>query len=272
MYTRPCLCLAAAFLLTMLSCGKSDTPEPSITPVDSLNMKFLVHTSSSFFTVTTAPGSITPGTLPITAFTYGNNRVLTRSGGVITIATSSGYSFIYTPLIYDTVVYNGNNVTITSHYRGTDITVSPDQRDLLLESGRLQRIVKAPDTVYFSYTSSHQLVKAETFGKNDIITRNFIFDSKGNLQQVTSTDKRRNGGSTEMHEKITFSGYDNKPNPFKGLWMWEDLYYRSLSANNFAAYSYEQQTIQDQQVIAVTTQQTNLTLYYNSNGTLDWTR
>lgn len=36
----------------------------------------------------------------------------------------------------------------------------------------------------------------------------------------------------------SFLHYDTRPNPLKGYWMWDDLYYRSLSTNNFAKYEF----------------------------------
>jgi hypothetical protein len=271
MLNRPYLCLAVITVMALFSCGKSDNPQPATTPqVDSLHNKFLLPVSHGFY-ATTGPVLI-PVSSYMTSFTYLNGRPNVRTGGWLPIATSGGFSYIFSTLVYDTVVYNGNNITLTTHYNGDGIIMDPNQRDLLLENGRLKRVVKAPDTTFFYYNAKNQPTKTETFSLSAHITRNFVFDNSGNLQNVKSSRVSREDEHIIYQEEETFTGYDNKPNPLKGLWLWDDLYYRTVSANNFSGYTYTQSTLQNGQVAVVANQQSTIPLFYTANGQLDCTR
>lgn len=273
MLNRPYLYLAVITVMAIFSCGKSDNAQPETPPVDSLYAKFILPVAHGFYaTTTTGTVMYNPGGSIMIGFNYLNGRPNVRTGGWLPIAVSSGYSYIFSPLVYDTVVYNGNNVTLTTHYHGPDIIMDPNQRNLLLENGRLKRIIKAPDTTYFYYNAKNQPAKTETFSRGAHITRNFVFDNSGNLQNVKSTSVSRYDDQVVYQEEETFTGYDNKPNPLKGLWLWDDLYYRTLSANNFSAYTYNQSTLQNGQVVATAHQQSSIPLFYTAAGQLDCTR
>jgi hypothetical protein len=78
-------------------------------------------------------------------------------------------------------------------------------------------------------------VKGRLFYKNTIV-KNLVYVG-GNLTRVegTQTDVFNNRSTTlEL-----FSEYDAAPNPTKGLRIFDEVFYRSLSKNNFRKYSYE---------------------------------
>ncbi|SEK46419.1 hypothetical protein SAMN04488505_101248 [Chitinophaga rupis] len=271
MFNRPYLYLAVITVMAIFSCGKSDNPQPQTPPVDSLNAKFLLPVSHGFYS-STGPVMFSPGGSTMMGLSYLNGRPNVRTGGLLAIATSGGFSYIFSTLVYDTAVYNGNNVTLTTHYHGTNVIMDPNQRNLLLENGRLKRIVKAPDTTYFYYNAKNQPIKTETFSRSVHITRSFVFDNSGNLQSVKSSSTSRYDEQVISQEEETFTGYDNKPNPLKGLWLWDDLYYRTVSANNFSGYTYTQSILQNGQVVGNSHQQSTIPLFYTATGQLDCTR
>jgi|GEM_PF-2056482 len=274
MFNRPYLYLAVITIMALFSCGKSDNPRPETPPVDSLYYKFMIGNDYSVSPVTGGSGPILlPGSAnPMAGFTYQAKKPVRRSGGILTIAGAGGYMYMFSPLVYDTVVYNGNHITITTHYNGTDLVMAPNQRDIELENGRIKWRAKGRDTVYYYYGSDNRITRTES--RNTMVkkVRTFEFDSHGNLNKTTRTTTDLEDNTVTIQEEETFTGYDTKANPLKNLWQWDDLYYRSLSANNFTGYSYKENVFQNGKIVSVNTQQTNITLYYTTNGQLDCTR
>jgi len=63
----------------------------------------------------------------------------------------------------------------------------------------------------------------------------FFFDASGNLEKVETRHLLDDGFVIRMITE-TFGNYDTALNPFRGLFMFNDTFYRSLSENNFRTY------------------------------------
>ena len=226
-------------LIIITSCSKSDGLPPAFNfiKVDSIQGRYLIdqekHTGSFFLGIITAH------------FEYQNNKLSKRRGGYIPMPASSGYtSPRYSTEIYDSVHLNSSNlITLVTKYNLTD-DLPPKKTEITFANGMITKKItfdeKRPDTIYYFYDSQRRLKKTEQYFKSDKITKEYTFDDKGNLKKITTIEKARYEDYVNYTSEELFGGYDNKPNPLKGLCLWQDLFYRSLSNNNFTTYSYTQ--------------------------------
>ncbi len=173
---------------------------------------------------------------------------------------------------YDTVMYTAPNlITIVSKENLDDYNGHPNKREIILENGLVKQKITYDDAYFWSYTdtidyyydAARRLQRTRQRTKHYVIERNYAFDAKGNLRSILGEKKDRYDntvvGTTEEH----FGGYDDKPNPLKGICLWQDLLYLTLSANNFTSYSYRG----DKGFRDIT-----WTLAYDENGNADFSK
>lgn len=70
--------------------------------------------------------------------------------------------------------------------------------------------------------------------------KDFFFNASGNLEKVETRQLLDDGFVIKMITE-TFGNYDMAQNPFQGLFMFDDTFYRSLSENNFRKYTRQEQ-------------------------------
>ncbi len=263
-YLLPCL-LLTLIAVVIASCGKDDTTRPLPPRVDSLAWRF--PATSSFIYGTWPLGVGEP--LPMLLFSYRDGKPYLRTGGSIGILDQ------YSRLVYDSVAYSGNSlitiVTITRHYRGTEINMPLSRRDIILENGRITHQITEKDTSFYYY-DGNRIARREIRSQHHIIKQQFHFNLSGNLEKVNTTDSSITANMVFTNTEETFGGYDNAPNPLRQrfLAIWEDLFYRSLSVNNYTQYHSETHTPGSSELPA-TVNIVN-TFYYHNDGTLDFTR
>lgn len=118
------------------------------------------------------------------------------------------------------------------------------------------------DTIFYYYDAQNRIKTTEQHFEWFVITKTYTFDAAGNLTKISGVKEYRDAEVATTTEEI-FGGYDNKPNPLKGLCLWQDYFYRSLSNNNFTSYTY----------ISGSTEETkNWTLFYDGNGKVDYSK
>lgn len=204
-------------------------------------------------------------------FEYSGDKVIKRIGGFIAIPASSGFSWLYTEDIYDSVQYlNKNTIRIFTTDNFEELNVNPNEREITLEDGRMIRKITATDletgegadTIFYHYDVQNRIERTEQHFEWTIITRTYTFDAAGNLTKISGVKKYRDGEVATTTEEI-FGGYDNKSNPLKGLCLWQDYFYRSLSNNNFTSYTYTSGSAEETK---------NWSLVYDSNGNVDYSK
>jgi hypothetical protein len=203
-------------------------------------------------------------------FRFDNDRVIKRSGGFLSVSGSS--TGVYVKSIYDTVEYiSPTNVVLTSKVNIEGVNVRPFKRIITIENGLVTKkityddfsVSNNPDTMYYFYDTRGKLKRTVQFFKWNIIERDYFFDNSGNLQNIKGVKKSRDDGFVFYTSEETFAGYDNKPNPLKGLSLREDLLYRSFSDNNFTTYSYKSGSSEETR---------NFSLIYDNNGNVDFSK
>lgn len=144
--------------------------------------------------------------------------------------------------IYDTIYQNNKTLYIETKlipHNGYD-DISPNKKEYIY--GKYKRILRKirhnedfnfndNDTTFFFYKNSRL---DKQINRN--IHSNFYYNTKGNLDSITYRYKISDSGNLVLgstFKKEVFEEYDNSPNPFKNLMIFEDIFKRSLSNNNY---------------------------------------
>jgi hypothetical protein len=259
------------FLFALISCSK-DTPRISSTHFSRADQ---VYSWYLFDREDHDMPLVVNGTAQ---FQYLGSKVVKRIGGSIPVISAGGIGGIHTTVIYDTVEYTApNEITIESKDNSDYFDVYPLPRVITLEDGRVARKITygykengynaANDTIYYSYSENgfsagnvHRLIKTVQYLRGLAVTRDYSYDPKGNLQNITTVTNSRYTGYADTAKEI-FGGYDDKPNPLRGVCLWEDLLYRTLSTNNFTTYTYKRGSDFESK---------NWKLVYDNEGNVDY--
>ncbi len=253
--------LSLLLLFTIYSCSKTNSESvnyPAPYQIDSISGNYLMDPNAYEydFLVSNEPIRI--------HFTYRNGLFSTREGAFISLPYFTGYGSFYASYVYDTLIYSGNTITIFTRTRNKAYNPPPGPRVITLENGSIRTITTPSDTLY-CYYNNKQLVRSEQFFRNKKTVRNYLFDGKGNLQEIDLTDYYRGDGTAMgTWSKETFGRYDSARNTLKGFGLWNDLFIRSLSENNFRADT----TINSNQAWS----EAWWTLYYDSKGNVDYSK
>ncbi|GEP97788.1 hypothetical protein CCY01nite_40480 [Chitinophaga cymbidii] len=198
----------------------------------------------SIYMISDAAGILyNPGVSSSAYFSYQGNRITRRNGGTLPVPNVSGVAGIYSQEVYDTVLYQGNRIILETHTR-LNVTVPVNKRELILENGRIVKKIyfsnlsDHKDTAFYFYDAANRISRKELRNSDRTLTQVFTFDQQGNLQSIRSTLQINGQAKPNFVEDESFQHYDNRPNSLKGYWMWDDLYYRSLSRNNFSKYDF----------------------------------
>jgi hypothetical protein len=195
-------------------------------------------------------GMIAPGNeAPIVTLTFDDERnIIKKSGGLVPAPYFIGFDYLFIAGIYDELPY-GNDVITIQRKEGPSNRDLPYTKYIYFKGDRILRIVVKNSgnevIMYPHYNASGLIYKTvETTwrnvnGKLIYLTTMVkeMFYAGGNLIRIegTLTGVFDNGATTlEL-----FSEYDTAPNPTIGLRIFDEVFYRSLSKNNFRKYSYE---------------------------------
>lgn len=259
--------------LTFLACRKSDTA-PAASAVDSMRMQYLLSSLER----QPLGGSViidpATGVAPQVYFTYVDGKAARRDGGFMSVPMGAGWAYKYTRDIFDVATYYRDSVIIRADDLLPNINVTPNKRKLILENGRLRyRIyysgpdLSDTDTIKISYNSSGKVSQAESFFNLSYTVKTFTYNAAGNLTQVNGSTYARDTNQKLRETVETFEGYDNSANPLKQLWLWDDLFYRSLSNNNFTKFSFMETQLDASGTLIATNRSTAAwTFKYDNKG------
>ena len=94
------------------------------------------------------------------------------------------------------------------------------------------------DTIHFYYDDRNLLIKSAQRNYLSESVSNYFYNSKQNLDSiVTITVNVYN--NTSSREIETFSDYDNSYNPLKHFIIFDEIFKRALSTNNYQKYTYD---------------------------------
>ncbi len=168
------------------------------------------------------------------------NRVTRRDGGFRPIPPSLGFDFEYKTDLFDEVTYQAGSVIVE---RGTSgpYTLDDFRRTHTLDSeGKvISKVIETSvpsETVMltYEYDSNDMLVK--TYVDPDDFETFYYFNAQKNLDSVVTRTYNPDGSLNNRLVEL-FDDFDTHPNPTKDLFMFEEIFYRSLCENNFRWYS-----------------------------------
>jgi len=244
-----------------VACSDSDDVQPRPKP-GSISAVYLIDKE------THTPLNVVGGN---SKFEYTGDKVIKRIGGFVAVASSGGWSGHYTTDVYDSVQYLSKNaIRIFTADNFEELNVSSNEREITLEDGRMVRKITATDletgegadTIFYYYDAQNRIKTTEQHFEWFVITKTYTFDAAGNLTKISGVKEYWDGEIGATTEE-TFGGYDDRPNPLKGLCLWQDYFYRSLSNNNFTSYTYTSGSTEETK---------NWTLVYDSDGNVDYSK
>lgn len=171
-----------------------------------------------------------------------NKRIIKRNGGYREIDQSTGYTHAYDETIYDEITYSGNQIFIQRKSSSNIFTPTKYEATIFFDNELkytkkiVQDLSTFPQTytLFYFFDSDKNLIKTQKTYSNIIETSNYFFDNKKNIVKI-ETVKLQNEIQLSRTTEL-FSDYDSSENPIKGLAMFDELFYRCLSKNNFKKY------------------------------------
>lgn len=212
------------------------------------------------------------------SFTYKNNKIVKRNGGVYAINGNAGISYVSTLNIYDTVKYQAADKIMLEAVDTVYSFGLPNKREIFLRNGLMVKCIYHDfvtsvenDTTYYFYDANNRIQRTEQYLRWEKIFKQYYFNSASNLEKRT-TERWTNGSRPSLAYTMEefFTGYDNTANPLKQYWLWEDIFLRSLSANNYSGYSYKKYDGFTGNLFAWGNH--SIGLQYDNNGNIDFSK
>jgi hypothetical protein len=177
---------------------------------------------------------------------YPDGKLKRRIGDMVSVPVPPyPYPFAFSPYIVDSFSYVQNQVQVNRRMEYDGVITPIFVKTYQLENEKIIKITTEPlteysniDTTVFIYNTEGVLDSSITHGYRSnhfilILTKKYAFDSIGNLIKVEGLSQ------ANYVTEENFSGYDQAENPLINLTGLEDVFYRSLSRNNFADYSFK---------------------------------
>lgn len=252
--------LPACLIMIILSCSDSGDPKPIYFNVEKVSGKYLVD-KEEHIAFNAVWGDL--------QLNYNNKALVKRVGGCY---GGYAYPWICVPEIYDTLILvNKNTLRISVRDAIEGLSIVPFEREIAFEKGLMKSKISAKnlasateaDTIFYFYNSSKQLERTEQRLHGVKIIRHYFFDDRGNLEKISGEKWILYTGTLADTTEETFGGYDDHPNPLKGMYIWSDLFYRSLSNNNFSTYHFTSKDGWEDRTWA---------LAYNEKGEVDYSK
>jgi len=224
-------------ILAIISCNKNnENDQPYV--FDTYRPSFMTYFSM---------GGVLGDTNKVLLEYYPDGKLKRRMGDMIPVPVPPyPRPYNYCDCVTDTFSYSQDQVNVIRRLQYENETILAYTMTYFLENGRVSKITRISPSGYYD-TDTTLLIYNENGFLDSTVTRSyhltdlrqllikvFSFDSDGNLVKVDG--EYMGNGRTE--EK--FSGYDVHENPLKNTIGLEEVFYRSLSKNNFTYYSYKE--------------------------------
>lgn len=230
------------FVLCLFSCTKKDEQLNTELGIGEVNAQYFLKWNYGY-----ATGA---NLLAASKITYDSNKPKKRSGSYLPVFGGYDYNS-YTDLVYDTVVWiNSQKFLLQSKNMLPSGSPNLPKWEVEINDGKPVKRISyfhhsgtyiPVDTALYFYDANKRVQKIEFHssvqGVSYLFTKTLFFNND-NLEKVSGVYLRKPNTPLYSTEE-TFGSYDNKPNPLKALWLWDDLYYRTLSSNNFSTYTYK---------------------------------
>lgn len=231
-------------MLSFLLASCSDDPEP-IQPLQSYDISYMFYAES----IVPHPDKL------VTIEFSPSGKVVKRVGGLLGLNPASGYLYQFTEDIYDEATVDGNCTILTEKENIDDFELSdPNERKIFFDGDKIDFIARrsAQPGDYIRYDSTFFVYEGNRIDKT--VRRNWVEDVTGvyfNYEEVKyftyyrenvvkiQGSRRSYTGTVTMTTLETFDQFDQAPNPTKALILFDEVFYRSLSKNNFSEYRFQ---------------------------------
>ncbi|MBC31503.1 MAG: hypothetical protein CMH48_11740 [Muricauda sp.] len=183
----------------------------------------------------------------ISIFRNEGGQITKRTGGIYNpnVAPETGISYFYDDSISDEVIYDENKIIIEKLSNNPELDIPVFKRTFILDSNNniIQKIIETSDpvktdTLDFEYNLNGKiskiLYKTLTIPKES----SFYYNNNENLDSIVTVEYDEELDRT-IKTRERFENYDSAENPIKEFLIFEELFYRSLSKNNYSLYWFE---------------------------------
>jgi len=184
----------------------------------------------------------------LVTITKNNEGVITeRIGGVYdaNLDPSVGFKYFFSEKIYDELTYKNNTIIIEKKSMDSDLVIPTYKRTLIFDENQkiIQKTIEtsAPektDTIDFQYNVNGKISKILSKGPNIPKETSFYFNNNENLDSIVTIKYELESDKT-IKTLERFENYDSAENPIKEFFLFEELFYRSLSRNNYSLHWFE---------------------------------
>jgi hypothetical protein len=230
-------------LLLLFSCSE----EEEIFPVEST---FTAYPKGYF--IETSDG------LDTIKLEYQNNQVTKRIGEWIQVSGSTGYTDKFSKLFETQISYSGNQAVLKKISTLSGVDFPNDLQTYTFNGKQISEAIftyqnrpNYSEKYVYNYENNKlkniDLFVTDDYYKNDLRSRrDFYFNTNGNLDSLVYRDAVQDYNEIEpsyidykskMRNVTVFTNYDQSQNPFQSLGIFTDLFYKSLSKNNFRKIS-----------------------------------
>lgn len=233
-------------MLFVLGCRKDNEPFVK-QKVDSYYYGYMDYTLYGNYgnLLTVRPNAETDN---LVKFEYNGGKIVKRIGGLLYINPATGYDYMFSTDYYLELTYHNNQITIATYIFG-NTSAANDQIIFKNTHNQMVKKVVKPydnvriDTIAYTYNSNGFLIKSinerHYLHDNFIVTETslYYYNGNNNLDSIVSRVFDEEGEFIWDKKVAIFSNYDNSPNPLKDMIIFDDIFYRSLSRNNYSSYA-----------------------------------
>lgn len=226
------LTIVLLIVTSIISCNKKEPIDyPKEDLINSYYINYMNY-SDNFI--------VSPSLRPIVNLEYNSqNQIAKRKGGFLEINHATGYNKMFSDEIFDDLSYSSNKILIEKKTSSTEYQIPIFKRLISLNNdGKIiQEITETENnkkTVDYQYNTAGRLFSSKF--KNEYSTNEtfFYYNAQKNIDSIVAKSYSNQlyiGKTVEI-----FKDYDDRSNPVKHLFIFEEIFNRSLSLNNYATY------------------------------------
>jgi hypothetical protein len=225
-----------SILVLFIVCCSKENPVLEVNPqVDAYQFKFMDY-----------PNNVMPDyeNNGIVTIRHQDGKIVKRQGGTFEINPATGYNCKFSMKVQDTLIYQNNKIKVNKRlidksdvYFMKDLFITLDNNGRMIEKIRAlhpENISYQRDTLQYLYSTNGKISRINGKHENQVSISLFYYNEIDNLDSVVTKYTDRIDGELYQFRTDYFSEYDTSKNPLKELAIFDETFYRSLSANNFS--------------------------------------
>jgi hypothetical protein len=181
---------------------------------------------------------------------YDGDKIIKRIGGTLQLSSSSPYSYIFSKEVYDEISYSSDEAVMITKFDSPDINTSDWKEKFRFSHGKIVECIILKnysdnnDTIKYYY-KNRVLVKRVSYGRKGLNYQSqYYYNNHRNIDSIITRYAARNPVTRNWEINMTgnkrvkeiFLDFDNYANPVKNLMIFDEIFNRSLSENNYSRY------------------------------------